>query len=96
MLNPRPIAINGARVSAAAEELGGSCRIARTVATCVERALEPTRASLHRLVWLVGTFFDDSDQMKSGEIDYATVGSSTLILLASLRRFIERSRHSQD
>ena len=31
--------------------------------------------------------------MKSGEIQYAKVGSSTLILVASLRSFIERCRY---
>ncbi|MES2904300.1 MAG: helix-turn-helix domain-containing protein [Pseudomonadota bacterium] len=32
--------------------------------------------------------------MKSGEIDYAKVGGSTLILVASLEALIERSRVS--
>lgn len=32
--------------------------------------------------------------MRSGDIEFAKVGGSTLILLDSLRRFIERSRVS--
>lgn len=32
--------------------------------------------------------------MRSGDIEYAKVGSSTLILLESLRGFIEQRRHS--
>ena len=34
--------------------------------------------------------------MKSGEIEFAKVGSSTLILVDSLRRMIQAHRRSQD
>lgn len=35
---------------------------------------------------------NDSDQMRSGDIAFAKVGSSTLILVDSLRKFIEACR----
>lgn len=40
-----------------------------------------------------GNLDHDSHQMASGDIEYAKVGSSTLVLVESLRSFVHNRRH---
>lgn len=56
-------------------------------------AVEPISLRIPEAVRLTGLSRSRIyELMKSGEIDYAKVGNSTLILMGSLRAFIERMR----
>lgn len=68
-----------------------------TVGRAKPRAAEPISVRIPEAVRLTGLSRSRIyELMKSGDIDFAKVGSSTLILVESLRSFVHRHVDGQD